>query len=310
MNYIEEITRLHPIRRTSAQKQAFRDWAVAEIQRMGYSVKVEQTGKPTHHNIVIGDPEKAPMLFTAHYDTAATGLLPNVLLPKNPLLWLLYAAAQMLLWLLLAAVVALVVGALLPTSQLAKVLWIAIYVGLILLLTYGGKPNRHNANDNTSGLAAVFIMLAQLPENDREKAAFILFDNEEKGMGGSKAYVKEHLQVGYTRLAVDLHCIGVGENLLVISRKLARQHREFSYLQRHLESIATQKVSFFDSLGTAAAADWKSFKCGVGLCACKRSKLLGFYTPHLHTSRDTQADEGNITAIATALTACIEELPL
>ena len=40
MNYLEEITSRFPIRRKAEQKKAFRDWAVAEIRRMGYSVKV------------------------------------------------------------------------------------------------------------------------------------------------------------------------------------------------------------------------------------------------------------------------------
>lgn len=307
MNYIEEITNLYPIRRTAEQKKAFRDWAVQEIGRMGYSVKVEKNGL-SHENIIVGNPEKAPMLFTAHYDTAANMLLPNVFLPKNPLLSLLYSAAMVVLLMLLSALLMLALGAVIQDPRIVRTLWLLVYVALILWMTRGGFANKSNVNDSTSGVAALLTMMNQLPEEHREKAAFILFDNEEKGMGGSKAYAKEHLQVGYTRLTVNLGCIGVGENLLVISRKLARKYREFGFLQRQVEKIATHKVFFFDSLGTAAGSDWKSFKCGVNICACKRSKLLGFYVPHLHTRRDTVADKGNIAAVANALAACVEEM--
>lgn len=307
MNYIEEITRLHPIRRTAEQKKAFRDWTVQEIRRMGYSVKVEKNGL-SHENIIVGNPEKAPMLFTAHYDTAANTLLPNAFLPRNPLLSLLYSAAMVVLMLLLSAVLMLALGTLIHDQRIMRTLWLSVYTAMILWITNGGIPNKNNVNDSTSGLAALLTMMAQLPQEHRDKAAFILFDNEEKSTRGSKAYTKEHLQVGYTRLTVNLHCIGVGENLLVISRKLARQYREFGFLQRQLEQIASHKVHFYDSFGTTAGSDWKSFKCGVNICACKRSKLWGFYVPHLHTKRDTVADERNITAVADALAACVAEL--
>lgn len=307
MNYIEEITHQFPIRRTAEQKKAFRDWAVQEIRHMGYSVKVEKNGL-SHENIVVGNPEKAPMLFTAHYDTAANMLLPNVFLPKNPLLSLLYSAAMVVLLLLLSAVLMLALGTVIHDPRIVRTMWLLVYVALILWMTRGGFANKNNVNDSTSGVAALLTMMNQLPEEHREKAAFILFDNEEKGMGGSKAYTKEHLQVGYTRLTVNLGCIGVGENLLVISRKLARQYREFGFLQRQMEKTTTHKVFSFDSIGTTAGSDWKNFKCGVNICACKRSKLVGFYTPHLHTKDDTVAEEGNIAAVADALTACVEEL--
>lgn len=310
MNYLEEITSRFPVRRKAEQKKLFRDWAVAEIRRMGYSVKVEQTGLQCHENIIVGNPEKAPMLFTAHYDTAAWNLLPNILLHRNPVLNLMYQMLIVLILLAGAAVVMLAAGALTGSPEAARLLWITAYLGILLWSTFGGIPNKHNVNDNTSGLAALFTMMAQLPAEDRAKCAFILFDNEEKSLGGSKSYAKEHQQVAYTRLTVNLNCIGVGEHFIVISHKLARQHREFTYLQRHLEALAARKPHFFDSLGSVCPSDWKSFKCGVNISAARYLSGIGFYTPYLHTGRDTEADSGNIAAIADALTACIQELPL
>ena len=310
MNYLEEITSRFPIRRKAEQKKAFRDWAVQEIRRMGYSVKVEQSGLQCHENIIVGNPEKAPMLFTAHYDTASRNLLPNILLPRNPVLNLLYQMLIVLILLVGAAVVMIAAGALTGSPEAARLLWIMTYLGMLLWINFGGIPNKSNVNDNTSGLAALLTMMAQLPEEDRAKAAFILFDNEEKSLGGSKSYAKDHQQVAYTRLTVNLNCIGVGENIIVISRKLARQHREFVYLQKHLEAITSHKVHLFDSLGSVCSSDWKSFKCGVNIGASKYLSGIGFYTPHLHTKRDTYADNGNIVAIADALTECVKEMEI
>lgn len=306
MNYLEEIISRFPIRRKAEQKKAFRDWAVAESRRMGYSVKVEQSGVACHENIIVGNPEKAPVLFTAHYDTPASALLPNILLPLNPLMYFLYQMLIVLI-LLVGSAVILLLGSLTGSAELARLLWIVTYFGILMFMSFGGIANKNNVN-GTSGMAALLTIMAQLPEEDRAKAAFIFFDNEEKGLGGSKSYAKDHQQVAYTRFTINMDCIGVGENILVISRKLSRQHMEFAPMQRHMENIATRKVHFFDSVGSICNATWKSFKSGVNICACKKAKAVGFYTPHLGTKRDTEADAGNIAATAAAMTAYVQEL--
>lgn len=310
MHYLKEITQLHPIRRKAEQKEAFRQWAVQEITRLGYPVKVEKNGTAGHANIVVGSPDTTPLLLTAHYDTAAASLLPSVFLPRNLPLYLVYVVLMVLLLMVVSLLLTTWTTTVLGHPDLAKVLWILCYLGLLLWHTRGGIPNKNNVNDNTSGVAALMTLMASLPEQHRDKVAFILFDNEEKGMAGSKAYAKEHLQVGYTRLAVNLNCIGVGENLLVVSTKLARKHREFTYLQKHLSALNSHPVHFADSLFNACNSDWKSFKCGVNLSACRRRRLIGFYVPHLHTKKDIQADEHGIAAICQALQSCIEDLPL
>lgn len=309
MDYLKLITEKFPIRRKNEQKQAFREWAVGEIRALGYQVKVEKNvAAVTHENIVVGDPETAAVLFTAHYDTPAAFFLPNIMMPRNPVLYFLYAIGVVLVLLGGSALVMLAVGAATGNPQLARLAWLGVYFALLLFMNFGGKPNRNNVNDNTSGVAALMSIMASLPEEDRAKAAFILFDNEEKGLAGSKTYARDHQQVAYTRMTVNMDCVGVGDNILVISRKLARQHRPFAVMQRHMEAITTRKVHFFDTVGSIGNSDWKNFKCGVAVCACKKAPVVGFYTPNLHTKRDTQADPGNIQAIAGAMSAFVQEL--
>ena len=62
MTVCEQITELFPIRKTVAQKKAFRQWVMAEIAEMGYSVRVEQNDNGRQQNIVVGDPEHAQVL--------------------------------------------------------------------------------------------------------------------------------------------------------------------------------------------------------------------------------------------------------
>ena len=65
-----DVLHLHPIRKTKKQKQAFREDVQAYCERLGYAVTVEK-GSMGARNVVIGDPEKAKYLVTAHYDTPA-----------------------------------------------------------------------------------------------------------------------------------------------------------------------------------------------------------------------------------------------
>ena len=62
-----DIQKDFPVRKTRQQKQCFRDEVVRYAESLGYAVTVED-GAFGSRNVVIGDPEKAGYLITAHYD--------------------------------------------------------------------------------------------------------------------------------------------------------------------------------------------------------------------------------------------------
>ena len=95
MTIREQITQRFPVRRTDAQKDGFRRWIVEECARMGYSAQVEEAAK--HYNVVIGDPETAQAIFTAHYDTPASFFLPNFMTPRNRVFFWLRQVGMILL---------------------------------------------------------------------------------------------------------------------------------------------------------------------------------------------------------------------
>ena len=41
-------------------------------------------------------------------------------------------------------------------------------------------------------------------------------------------------------------------------------------------------------------SDNKAFRKGVGVCALKRKKILGYYMDRIHTNKDTVLEEENI----------------
>lgn len=305
MSSLNEIVEKFPVRKKPEQKAAFRAWAVEQAQSLGYQARVEKNGR--HQNIVVGNPETAEVTFTAHYDTPAVSPFPNIMMPRNIPLFYLYQIVIVAVLFAISGAAVLVVNALTHNRQLVLLTFYIMYFGLLFLMLLG-PANKHNVNDNTSGVAAVLSLMEKLPENVRSKAAFILFDNEEKGKQGSKAYAKEHLEVQYTHLVVNMDCVGVGENIIVIAKKLAALQPVYPKLEAALAVQTERKAHFFGAASSVCNSDQASFRCGVVICACKRRPIVGFYTPDIHTKRDTYADEGNIEYVASGMRAFVESI--
>ncbi|MBQ8556563.1 MAG: hypothetical protein IJ438_11930 [Clostridia bacterium] len=93
MSIIETLLEKHPIRKTNTQKEAFRTWMVEQAEKMGYAAQVETAGQ--NKNVVIGDPETADVIFSAHYDTPPVMPWPNIVLPKTfPCFWAIRSPAS------------------------------------------------------------------------------------------------------------------------------------------------------------------------------------------------------------------------
>ena len=127
------------------------------------------------------------------------------------------------------------------------------------------------------------------------KASFILFDNEEKGKKGSKAYYKDHKDEMKDRLLVNFDCVGNGEHIIFIAMKEAEHHVLYEKLHRSFSAENGLSTYFYPMKGSESNSDYKNFPCGVGCMVCRRSKLGVFYTPYLHTPKDTVADDQNIS---------------
>ena len=194
MSILEQINDLHPVRKSKAQKKAFRQWCLARISERGWKGQVEQNNKGKHMNLVVGDPDEAQVIFTAHYDTPATIGIPDMQIPRNipvNMLWHMLIIGGMLL---IAFLVGFGVGLITGSGDVMVATVFVVFVTLMLLQLYG-VPNRSNVNDNTSGVATLLEMMGRIPEEYREKVAFIFFDNTESGRRGSLSYAREHLTV-------------------------------------------------------------------------------------------------------------------
>ena len=83
-----KIFEAYQVRKSKKQKADFRDYLCGELEKAGYSPKVEKKG--SSHNVVVGAPERAKLLYTAHYDTCAVLPFPNFITPRNMVFYLLY----------------------------------------------------------------------------------------------------------------------------------------------------------------------------------------------------------------------------
>ena len=294
-DYLNHVNDLFPVRRTKEQKENFRKYELDEAKKLGYDAKVETIKE--HNNVVIGKAETAKVIFTAHYDTPAASLFPNLMMPRNLILAYLYVFGYPIIISLLSLAVSYGIVKLCNLRfELTAIIFIVLYLGSFYLMTRA-FTNKHNKNDNTSGVASILSLMA---ENKGKDVAYILFDNEEKGLLGSKAYNKEHKNILENKLVINLDCVGYGNNLIFISKKDAETNEYYQLLKDCVLEINTK--------GSMSNSDYKSFKCGIGLMTCGKKKLVGFVTPRIHTKRDTIADSKNIEFITTNLTVFINKI--
>ena len=305
MSFIQTLLEAHPIRKSKAQKQAFRDWFQTQAEEMGYASQIHTKG--SNNNIIIGDPETAKVTYTAHYDTPAVMPIPNFLTPKNLFFYLLYQLLLVAVFLILSAVVGGTVGFLTRNPMLSALLAIAVCYGILFLMMFG-PANKNCANDNTSGVAAVMEIMSRLPESDRSKAAFILFDNEEKGMLGSSAYASTHKAFKKNGLLINLDCIGDGEHIFFFTNKKTRALPQYALL---CEAVEAQqgRIPHMDKMETAIyPSDQMMFKRGIAVCACNKAKAIGYYVDKIHTKKDTVCEQANLDFLGESLSRFASQL--
>ena len=285
----------YEVRKTKKQKEAFRAFLCRELEKLGYEPRVE-SGRSlvTSHNVVAGNPEKAKILLTAHYDTCAVLPFPNFITPRNPLVFLLYQIAIAALFVVLA--VAVEVALIMAFDPPLWVLLLIMYavMGFCIWWMLAGKANRHTANDNTSGVIALLEIAAALPPEDRDGVCFVWFDNEELGLFGSSAFAGAHRRVRADTLTLNFDCVGDGNYLQFFpSRTVKKDSETMALLESAFLSEGKKVVEVVRGFGFYPS-DQARFRRGVGVAALKKAPLIGYYMDRIHTRRDTVLEEDNV----------------
>lgn len=304
-DYLNIVNNNYPVRKSEQQKENFRKYVIDEVSQYGVNAKIETLQKK-HNNILIGDVDNAKVVFTAHYDTPATSIIPNLMMPRNPFLTYAYSFGYAFILVAIAMFLGFAIGNYFELEYYMTVyIYLFIYFFLFLITTRV-FTNKHNINDNTSGVATILSLVEKNASN--HNIAFILFDNEEKGLLGSKAFAKEHKSSFENKLVLNLDCVGFGEHILLVVKDDAKKDANYNKLEQCFSYNEKYNVYFYPKSGSVGNSDYKNFKAGIGIMTCKKNKFLGFYASRIHTRFDTIADVENIKYISDSLTTFVNTL--
>lgn len=290
------------VRKSKQQKDAFIDYVKQFASEQGYSAKVEK-GAAGARNIVVGDPEKAKAVYTAHYDTCARLPFPNLITPKKFSFYLIYQlliSAVIIVFLFAVAfgfslIAKLVCDAMALGEEIASLLmrlsWLVAYF-LVFFLLLNGPANKSTANDNTSGVITLIEIMQALPADKRDGIAFVFFDLEEMGLLGSSGFAKLHKKTMKDKLVLNFDCVSDGETILFAVKNSAKKYipaLEASFIPDGYFNVDIA------SKGVFYPSDQANFKGGVGVAALKySSKFRVHYMDKIHTKHDTVFSESNI----------------
>ena len=280
-----EIFENFQVRKTKKQKSSF----IELIQSRIPEAKVEKKGRA--RNIVIGEPDSAKVIFTAHYDTCAVMPLPNFITPKNIFIYIIYQLFLTAIIFTVAIGCGVAAGLLVSPELGSLIAFVLIY--LLFYLILAGPANPHTANDNTSGVITLCEIYEAMSEQQRKNCAFVFFDLEELGLVGSSAFWRAHKKEVKDTLLINFDCVSDGDNILLVSsKKTLAKYGEA--LESSFPPRGDKKTLFEKSSSAFYPSDQSRFPCGVGVAALRKAKFIGYYMNRIHTPRDTVFDEKNI----------------
>lgn len=294
-----DVLQQFPVRRKKAQKVAFRDAVQSYADSLGYAVSAESTSFGGC-NVVIGNPQKARYLVTAHYDTPGTTGIPNYITPCNGLVYFLSHILMFIVPVAVAVCCGVAIGLRFHSPIVAGFSSMMLYWILMVILRFG-PANKSNANDNTSGVVTLLSIAESLSVIHREKVCFVLFDLEEFGLIGSASYRKAHKEETENQIVLNLDCVGDGDHIVFFpTKKLKKDRRKLNPLYTCCGQFGNKFVTIRDKGFANYPSDQNKFPYGVGIAALRKGKL-GLQLSRIHTKKDTILDQTNVNILRSAL---------
>lgn len=295
------------VRKTVAQKDAFIAWVTRYAADLGVETTVEESGRFVRtRNIVFGDVRRAKTLITAHYDTARLPF-PNVMTPACMPLIVLTVLLGLAIFLPIGYGAGFGMGRLMRgtgipplAAALLAMLGSALLMAGIVWLMLAGPANPHTANDNTSGVAMVLLAMAAF--HHRPDVAFVLFDNEEKGLLGAAAFAKAHPAAAKRAFLVQYDCVSDGGTLLYAGSRAGVGSPEGKRMAQALERCApayNRRTLVGASPRVFYPSDQMAFARGTAFAALRGRRVL--YLSRIHTAKDTVFDEDNLRCLMDVL---------
>jgi hypothetical protein len=300
------------VRKSNKQKTEFITFLKQHLTKHEYNeqdIVIEEKGKRLlkTRNIIVGNPDKADIILTAHYDTPALCPFPNFMIPTNIFG---YACIQIFLIFFIffvASVITIPFALWTESSTLYAYVFNLSLLAICTQMMFGYR-NPNNANDNTSGVLSLIKILEEIPRSKREKVCVVFFDNEEKGLIGSSFFAEKHKEA-QGKLLLNMDCVGDGDHIVMLYKKKAKCEQ----LDRISEIFKANAPSYditliYDKVKPLMfASDQTHFDKGVAIGAIKKSKIGILYTGRIHTPFDTICDMKNIEFLTKSIAQYVEE---
>lgn len=298
----QTILREYQVRKTKKQKDRF----IRLLQAYFPQLQIESTRFPKSRNLIIGNLDTAKVLLSAHYDTCARLPFPNFITPKKPLISILYSLLIVLPAIALIFVFSTILGFFVKDFWVAYIITLLMY-GVIIWFMMAGPANKHNANDNTSGVITLLEIYDQLSDEAKEQVAFVFFDNEEKGVMGSGQFRHKHKNRIKDLLLINFDCVSDGDHFLFGVSKKANAKYHVG-LARSYSSTDTKHVMLERLNKVYYPSDQAGFPVAVSVAALKYKKFPGYYMDRIHTKKDIVFDESNIAYLTQRTVQFVESL--
>ena len=319
LNTPMDVLTMYPVRKSRRQKLAFRNAVEEYAAQLGYPFQRE---KGSNKNLVIGDPEQAKYLVSAHYDTGTVLPAANRIYADNGLLYVLnqlYIGLRLtiipILFSNVFAVAAMIIyyyrasaydpGYLISLGVAVFLVALVILLVISYCMAYNGPANKNNANDNTSGIVTLLEIMRSLPETQRHKVCFVLLDRNETGLQGSASYRRKHRRELENQLVLNLSCVGDGDHILLFpTDKLKKNNALLASVYKCCGYFGPKSILVQEKRKPVHPADYRNFPNAVGISAFKKGKT-GHYIDRIHTSRDTVLDITNVNLLRAAICSMI-----
>ncbi len=296
----------YQVRKTTKQKTQFIEFLSNELSKSGIRLTIEQGGLVNSRNLIVGDVEKAKVLYTAHYDTAPRLPFPNFITPQNMLVYGLIMFGIGLLFFVILVFFEVLLLFMTGHSSIPRIFPYIMTIGVCTLMLFG-PANKHTANDNTSGVITLVETMLAMSEEQRSAAAFVFFDHEEIGLFGSHYFAKQHRKHLVNTPVINFDCVSDGDTILLITKPAIEKQIRTQLIECY-PSTKQKEVIVTSQKGTFYPSDQRQFKTGIGVAAFRKKRWIGLYLSRIHTMKDTILQEENIELLKTGnlrLTDCL-----
>lgn len=301
-DFSKQILKEFQTRKTKKQKTRF----IRLLQSHFPQLRVEKGGLSGSRNLILGDPEQAKVVLSAHYDTCAALPFPNFNTPKMPIVAIFYSILIALPAIFVMFAVNALVVYLFRDPLLVYISTLVVYL-LYMWLLLGGPACHHTANDNTSGVITLLEIYERMPEALRQQTCFVFFDNEEKGLIGSGQFRKKYKKQMKDKLLINFDCVSDGDNIMIAASKKANRSYHVA-VARAYRNEGSKKVLLEKLNKIYYPSDQAGFPVAIAVAALNYKKPFGYYMDKIHTKRDRVFDEENIRYLAEHTLQLIESI--